>query len=126
MSVSEETIDAMLDLNGELRLTHQPRLPPGPVRVTIRAIAAVAPERGLADVIRELAGEQRSRGFPGRSSHDMSSEDKALLDEDVERDAELDATRRGSSPGHRECSTISTPWSLSTRSRATLAISSGL
>jgi hypothetical protein len=56
MNVTEETIDAMLDSNGQLRLTHQPRLPPGPVRVTIRVAAAVGPHRGLADVIRENRG----------------------------------------------------------------------
>ncbi len=32
MSVIEETIEATLDSNGQLRLTHQPRLPPGPGR----------------------------------------------------------------------------------------------
>ena len=64
MDVIEETIDATLDANGQLRLTHQPRLPPGPVLVTIRVAAAVRPQRGSADVIREIAAEQRSRGFP--------------------------------------------------------------
>ena len=44
MSAIEETIDATLDSNGQLRLAHQPQLPPGPVRVTIRA--AQAPRRG--------------------------------------------------------------------------------
>ncbi|MGC8641265.1 MAG: hypothetical protein ACP5XB_15475 [Isosphaeraceae bacterium] len=99
MNVIEETIDATLDSNGQLRLTHQPRLPPGPVRVTIRVAAAVGPKRGLADVIREIAAEQRSRGFPGRSSEDLSSEDDARLADDSERDRELDAARRGSSAG---------------------------
>ena len=70
MNVIEETIDATLDSNGQLRLTHQPRLPPGPVRVTIRAAAPAGRRRGLADVIREIAAEQRSRGFPGRSAED--------------------------------------------------------
>jgi hypothetical protein len=99
MNVIEETIDATLDSNGQLRLTHQPRLPPGPVRVTIRVAPAVAPQRGLADVIREIAAEQRSRGFPGRSSEDLSSEDDARLAEDAERDRELHAARRRSSSG---------------------------
>ena len=36
MNVIEETIEATLEANGQLRLTHAPRLPPGPVRVTIR------------------------------------------------------------------------------------------
>ena len=64
MDVIEETIDATLDANGQLRLTHQPRLPPGPVRVTIRVAAAVRPQRGLADVIREIAAEQRCAASP--------------------------------------------------------------
>jgi hypothetical protein len=99
MNVIEETIDATLDSNGQLRLRNQPRLSPGPVRVTIRVAAAVGPQRGLADVIREIAAEQRSRGFPGRSSEDLSSDDDARLAEDAERDRELVAARRGSSSG---------------------------
>ena len=99
MDVIEETIDATLDSNGELRLAHQPALPPGPVRVTIRVAPTVEPQRGLADVIREIAAEQRSRGFPGRSSEELSSEDDARLAEDAERDRELDAARRGSLSG---------------------------
>jgi hypothetical protein len=65
MNVIEETIDAALDSNGQRRPIHQPQLRPGPVRVTIRVATTVAPQRGLADVIREIAAEQRSRGFPG-------------------------------------------------------------
>ena len=99
MNVIEETIEATLDSNGHLQLTHPPRLPPGPVRVTIRAAAAVGPRRGLADVIREIAAEQRSRGFLGRSAVDLRAEDDERLAEDAERDRELDAARRGASPG---------------------------
>src|SRR5437764_15458467 len=99
MNLIEETIDAMLDSNGQLRLTHQPRLTPGPVFVTIRVAAPVGPKRGLADVIREIAAEQRSRGFPGRSAASLRAEDDALLEEDAERDRELDAARREAAPG---------------------------
>src|SRR5262245_16602308 len=99
MNVIEETIEATLDSNGQLSLAHQPRLPPGPVRVTIRAAAAIGPRRGLADVVREIAAEQRARGFPGRSAADLSAEDAERLAEDDERDRELDAARRGPSPG---------------------------
>lgn len=99
MNVVEETIEATLDSNGQLRLAHQSRLPPGPVRVTIRVAAAVGPRRGLADVIREIAAEQRSRGFLGRSAADLLAEDAARMAEDAERDRELDAARRGASPG---------------------------
>src|SRR5688572_23004134 len=95
MNAIEETIDATLDSNGHLQLTRQPQLPPGPVRVTIRVAAAAGPVRGLADVIREIAAEQRSCGFPGRSAEDLRAEDDSRLAEDVERDRELDAARRG-------------------------------
>jgi hypothetical protein len=71
VSASEETIDATLDANGQLQLSRPPRLPPGPVRVTIRAATAPGPRRGLADVIREIAAEQRSRGFTGRSAAEL-------------------------------------------------------
>jgi hypothetical protein len=99
MNVIEETIEATLDSDGQLRLTHQRRLPPGPVRVTIRVVAAVGPRRGLADVIREIAAEQRSRGFPGRSAEDLRAEDDARLADDAERDRELRAASRRASPG---------------------------
>lgn len=98
VSVIEETIEATLDSNGQLRLAHPPQLPPGPVRVTIR-VTAQGPRRGLADVIREIAAEQRSRGFPGRPATELRAEDEARMDEDAERDRELDAARRTSSPG---------------------------
>jgi hypothetical protein len=94
MKVIEETIDATLDLNGQLRLAYSPQLPPGPVRVTIRIATAGGPRRSLADVIREIAADQRSRGFPGRSAEDIRSEENSCLAEDAERDEELDATRR--------------------------------
>jgi hypothetical protein len=100
VDVIEETIEATLDSDGQLRLTHRPQLPPGPVRVTIRAAAAVRPQqRGLADVIREIAADQRSRGFPGRSAADLLAEDDARLAEDAERDRQLDAARRGAPAG---------------------------
>ena len=99
MSVIEETIEATLDVNGQLRLSQQPQLPPGPVRVTIRVAAVVGPRRGLADVIREIAAGQRVRGFPGRSAADLRAEDDASLAEDADRDRELDAARRSAAPG---------------------------
>ncbi len=99
MNVLEETIDATLDSNGQLRLTHLPRVPPGPVRVTIRVAAKGAPQRGLADVVQEIAAEQRSRGFPGRSAEDMRAEDDERLAEDAKRELELDAARLGNSSG---------------------------
>ncbi len=93
MSLLEETIDATLDQNGQLLLTHQPQLPPGPVRVTIR-VAAAGPKRGMADVIQEIAADQRSRGFTGRSAAELKAEDDANSAEDAERDRELDAAAR--------------------------------
>jgi hypothetical protein len=97
MSLSEETIDGTLDANGQLQLTHPPRLPPGPVHVTIRV--AAGPRRGLADVVHEIAAEQRARGFPGRSAEELRAEEEDRLAEDAERDRELDAARRGTSSG---------------------------
>lgn len=93
MNVMEETIDATLDSNGQLQLAQQPRLPPGPVQVTIRPVSAVRQQRGLADVIREIAAEQRARGFAGRSAGELRAEEEARLAEDAERDQELDAAR---------------------------------
>ncbi len=98
MLATEETIDAMLESSGELRLSHQPRLPPGPVTVTIRTAGPVVPRRGLADVIREIAAEQRACGFPGRSAEEIRAEAAERLDEDAERDRMLDAARRGTTP----------------------------
>ena len=91
MNVIEETIEATLDTNGQLQLANPSRLPAGPVTVTIRV--ASIPIRGLADVARELAAEQRARGFPGRSAEELRAEDEAREAEDMERDKELDIAR---------------------------------
>ena len=99
MNIIEETLETTIDLHGQLRLTQQPKLSPGPVRVTIRSAPFVGLRRGLADVIREIAAEQRLRGFPGRSAADLRAEEGARLAEDAERDQELDAARRGASLG---------------------------
>jgi hypothetical protein len=99
MGAIEETIDATLDESGQLRLSRPPQLPPGPVRVTIHVAAAPGARRGLADVIRAIAAEQRSRDLPGRSAADLQADDDARSDEDTERVRELDAARRAASPG---------------------------
>lgn len=99
MNLIDETIEATIDSDGHLHRKHQPGLPPGPVSVTIRAAAVSGPPRGLADVIREIAAEQRSRGFPGRSAADLRAEADASSDEDDERVRGLDAARRPDSPG---------------------------
>jgi hypothetical protein len=65
------------------------------VNVITTRQAMTGGRRGLADVIREIAAEQRSRGFPGRSAEELRAEDEANLAEDADRDRELDAARRG-------------------------------
>ena len=97
MNLTEETIEATLDSNGQLQLAHQPQLPPGPVLVTIRVATAVRPKRGLADVIREIRADQIARGFTGRSAEELQADEEANMAEDAERDRELDAVRGGSS-----------------------------
>jgi hypothetical protein len=99
MKVIEETIEATLDSNGQLQLKHQPRLPAGPVRVTIRVGAAVGPRRGMADVIQEIDADQRLRGFQGRTAMEIQADEEDRQAEDDERDREQDAARGGVSPG---------------------------
>ena len=99
MSLTEETIDATLNANGQLSLVRSPQLPAGPVSVTIRVSAAPRTCRGLADVIREIASEQRARAYPGRSAAELAAEDDARLVEDAERDREFEAARRPHAPG---------------------------
>ena len=109
MNVIEETIDATLDSNGQLRLTHQPRLPPGPVRVTIRVAAAVGPQRGLADVIREIEADQRSRGFPGRSAEDLRPKTTRAWPRTTSGTGNWTPLAAGPRRGGRECCTTWTP-----------------
>lgn len=90
MNVSEETIDATLDSNGQLQLTHPPRLPPGPVRVTIRGAAAVRPHRGLADVIREIRADQVARGFHGLTTEQLRQREAEIEAENEEYDREME------------------------------------
>lgn len=87
MDITEETIDATLEPDGQLRLTHPPRLPPGRVRVTIRGAVADAPKRGLADVIREIRADQVARGFHGLTT-------EQLRQREAEIEAENDAYDR--------------------------------
>ena len=109
MNVIEETIDATLDSSGQLQLTHQPRLPPGPVGVTIRVAAPVGPRRGMADFIQEIDAEQRLRGFHGRTAAEHQADQEDRQAEDDERDREQEAARHAAAPGGRECCTTWTP-----------------
>ena len=57
------------------------------------------PQRSLADVVREIAAEQRTRGFPGRSAEEIQAEDDACAAEDAERDLSFqEASSRGNMP----------------------------
>ncbi len=101
MKLEEETIEAMLDSNGQLQLSHPPHLPPGPVQVTIRASSVSPARRGLADVVREIAAGQRARGFAGRSAEKIQSEETARQEEDSARDEELERARQETAQGNR-------------------------
>jgi hypothetical protein len=90
MNDIEETIEATLDTNGQLRLAHQPRLPPGPVRVTIRVAAAVGPRRGLADVIREIRADQVARGFHGLTTEQLRQREAEIEAENDDYDREME------------------------------------
>src|SRR5713226_208731 len=90
MNVIEETIEATLDSSGLLRLTHQPRLPPGPVRVTIRVAAPVGPKRGLADVIREIRADQVARGFHGLTTEQLRQREAEIEAENDDYDREME------------------------------------
>jgi hypothetical protein len=52
----------------------------------------------LGDVIREIAADQRGRGFPGRSAAELRAEEEARQAEDADRDWELNAARRTPPP----------------------------
>jgi hypothetical protein len=90
MSAIEETISATLDSNGQLRLSHPPRLPPGPVQVTIRAAAARGSQRGLADVIREIRADQVARGFHGLTSEQLQQQEAEIEAENDEYDRQME------------------------------------
>ena len=90
MNLTEETIDATLDSNGQLQLAHPPQLPPGPVKVTIRVAAAVRPKRGLADVIREIRADQIARGFHGLTSEQLRQCEAEMEVENDEYDREME------------------------------------
>jgi hypothetical protein len=90
MNVFEETIEATLESNGQLQLIHQPRLPPGPVRVTIRVAAALGPKRGLADVIREIRVDQIARGFHGLTTEQLRQREAEIEAENDEYDRAME------------------------------------
>lgn len=90
MNVIEETIEATLDSNGQLRLTHPPQVPPGPVRVTIRVATPGGPQRGLADVIREIRADQVARGFHGLTTEQLRQREAEIEAQDDEYDREME------------------------------------
>jgi hypothetical protein len=90
MNAIEETIEGTLDANGQLQLTHQPQLPPGPVQVIIRVAAAVRPRRGLADVIREIRADQVARGFHGLTTEQLRQREAEIEAENDEYDREME------------------------------------
>lgn len=90
MNTTEETIDATLDANGQLRLSHPPSLPPGAVQVTIRSAATVRPRRTLADVIREIRAEQQARGFHGLTTEELRQREAEAEAENEEYDREME------------------------------------
>jgi len=89
----------VLDAAEQLAVDAQAELVAVLSRRLAERVVSVRPRRSLADVIREIAAEQRSRGFLGRSAADLRTEDDARLTEDAERDQELDAARRQTSAG---------------------------
>jgi hypothetical protein len=100
MNIIEETIDATLDANGKVQQSQPSQLQPGPVRLTIRSAACITHKRGLADVIREIAAEQRQRGYGGLSSAELRAYDEARgTEEDDVRDCERDAAHSLVPPG---------------------------
>lgn len=98
MNVIEETIEATLESNGQLHLTQQPRLAPGPVRVTIR-VAALGARRGLADVIREIRADQVDRGFQGLTTDQLRQREAEIEAENDEYDCEMERLGALPSPG---------------------------
>lgn len=90
MSMSEETIDATLDANGQLHMTHTPQVPPGPVQVTIRVAAAVGRKRGLADVVREIRADQIARGFYGLTAEQLRQREVEIEAENDDYDREME------------------------------------
>ena len=96
MDLSEETIDATLERDGTLHLSHPPHLPPGQVRVTIHSVAALPRRRTLADVIREIQADQTARGFTGLTVEELAVWEADRSADDAERDRTTEAARAGS------------------------------
>lgn len=93
MNVTEETIEATLDADGNVQLARPPQLPPGPVQVTIRVATPTQPIRSIADLIEEIHARQLARGFLGRSGEEIEADREESRREEAERDAMLDAAR---------------------------------
>ena len=90
MSLAEEVLDATLEPDGTLRLSHQPQMPPGPVRVTIQMVRPTPPARTLADVIREIRADQIARGFQGLTTEQLRQQEAERTAENEEYDREME------------------------------------
>jgi hypothetical protein len=98
MSLTEEVIDGVLEADGTLRLSHQPNVSPGLVRVTVTSKLQRS-QHSLADAIREIAAGQRARGYSGRTAEELSADVELQAEEDEERNRELESARKAGGPG---------------------------
>jgi hypothetical protein len=95
-------IQGTLQADGRLVLDEKPALPPGRVRVTLRAVSSsVEADTDLLAVLHRIRAAQQSRGHVPRTREEIDAEIAAMRGEDEERmqaierlHAECQRTRR--------------------------------
>ncbi len=82
MAADTVVVQGTLKANGMLELAGPVALPPGPVEVTVRAIAATAPATGdWWEVLQKIRAEQMALGHTPRSVEEIDAEINAARDE---------------------------------------------
>src|SRR5262249_36193502 len=94
-------IEGTLQPDGTLVLHEKPRLPPGPVRVTVQPITEIAPADQFWAGLRAIWAGQEARGHVPREKAEIDAEIRALRDEAEEEMRQIEELHRDTQ-GKRE------------------------
>ena len=87
MSTEPLVVHGQIRPDGTLQVEEKVNLPPGPVTVTVQAMATPTGKRTL-QVLQEIWAEREARGMVGRSAKEVDAEIDAMRNEDEGRGLE--------------------------------------
>jgi hypothetical protein len=79
--------------DGTLQVEEKVNLPPGPVSVTVQALATTTRKPTLR-VLEDIWAQREAQGLVGRSAEDIDAEIDAMRDEDESRLRDIESIRQ--------------------------------